>query len=641
MICLYCGGTSSQELLEGNFLRANAAAIDLISPVDGSAIDPLTPFSWSGRIGVGAYILELSESSDFSSPIVLKTVSQTSSIISFGDTTTGGNIDAKRYYWRVKAKVQSGNDLTSKAFLVYLLDRNVVYVNVNSPATVEKGNKDAPFKVLQSAIDFAKLNSIPEVHAASGTYNEEINMKSGIAIRGGYSGSDWSRNISSNVSIISAPIDRAIIFSNIPTDALTTTIVDGFSIVATSSSYTNYGVYFSQSAGTVSNNSLNIRSSAGSSSAIGVYANNSTVSLLQNTFNIYTAAQAANGIQGQKSNFTIRKNKIFISALPTGTAQAYGINTFGTTGSDDWIISANHLTITAPSSGATGIGMSFAPTSRATISNNTIQIFGDAGNRGVLMQKDQFILANNIMQLIGTNTNRAAVDEKTATSNPASLQGNYFTDSYRIYVDYFAIVLQDQLCATDIIDFGTAAVCSGGAITSPSMYAGGVLGPNYAMPTGQTQIDIYANPLKYRDITSDGPDAGSGYDGTTTRIEIAVFAGACGQYVANEYLEYDNDGVPRQIQTVNCSASTSYIDLYAASALPSASVSGKSIKLWGTNNTNLVEDYSPRNGSRIKDGGIDTGSNSCGIGGSASCGSVTEDLNGNTLTAPYPIGAYR
>lgn len=72
-----------------------------------------------------------------------------------------------------------------------------------------------------------------EIHvaAAASPYAEEISLRPGISIRGGYLAADWSRNIAVNVTTIQAPIDMAIKGGPTVTGAYTsTTWVEGFTV---------------------------------------------------------------------------------------------------------------------------------------------------------------------------------------------------------------------------------------------------------------------------------------------------------------------------------------------------------------------------------------------------------------------------
>lgn len=149
--------------------------------------------------------------------------------------------------------------------------------------------------------------------------------------------------------------------------------------------------------------------------------------------------------------------------------------------------------------------------------------------------------------------------------------------------------------------------------------------------TGNVNIDdagsqLFVNIPKATDLTNDGPDANTTYDGTTTMVEVAA-CNAHGQYVVGEYIEYDRDGVARQITAVNCTASASVITF--TPALSAASQRFKSIRLWGTNGSNFTID------ARLK---APTTTATCNAvyGGLNLSSFFTTDYTGSTRTASLP-----
>jgi len=71
-----------------------------------------------------------------------------------------------------------------------------------SAATRTVASSGGDYTTIQAAIDAAASGD--EVHVAAGTYTENVTMKAGVKLMGGYNSSDWSRDISANVTVIDA-----------------------------------------------------------------------------------------------------------------------------------------------------------------------------------------------------------------------------------------------------------------------------------------------------------------------------------------------------------------------------------------------------------------------------------------------------
>ncbi len=632
--------TSTEDLLNIAFYTNSQTPIDLIAPPSEGQADNNTIFVWSEKAGIKSYVIQFSVTVDFNHIAFVKEINAANFSLSTSDLS---NLGANTYYWRVQIKNISGNNLVSKARTVYLMDPNVVFVSNSSTSGLERGNRDAPYKTIQSGIEAAKLNNKSEVWVGQGTYIEEIYMRPGIGVKGGHNSDSWERDIVNFPSTIQGPFDKVVTFSNIPNGYQATTFLDGFQIGISTSIYDILPISFSQAAGGVSNCIINASSSySNNSTDSAIYAVYANAVIRGNVINISTTgALNTYGIRMLSSTAVIDRNKLNLRNLGGQNATGVQIGQGAVAGS--YVKVTNNLIQVysqyLTSVYAAGIATSQGVNNIGAISNNTIIVASHAAAHGIIVGGLTGIYSNN-MVLIYSNFSQTFGVSENSGQNPASVQGNFIMGAAIPYKDTALGNLQDQNCLTDVIDFGTNATCSLGVLASPSMAAGGTLGANYTLTTGQSFNNILTNVPKYEVFTADGPDVGSTYDGTTTRLEIPTSGGLCPQAVLNEYVEYDDDATPRRIQAINCTVNTSYIDLDPADALISPTVSGKSLKFWGTNNSNLIENFKPVNANRAKTGGVDTSTNICGIGGVESCGNVTVDIDGNTRVAPFSIGAY-
>jgi len=221
-------------------------------------------------------------------------------------------------------------------------------------------------------------------------------------------------------------------------------------------------------------------------------------------------------------------------------------------------------------------GMRFDYWTNAAVHNNTVFVLGLASKTKTGVSTSWAAgreLRNNIVAVL-QGTTRRCVDHATTGYGYARVENNNFFGCSTIFK-------QDST----LYDF----VCTDG---KPGTTSGCATGVNVASTStiGNVSIDdagsqLFENIPKALDTTKDGPDANTSYDGTTTSIEVSA-CNTHGQYVVGEYIEYDFDGVARQITAVNCTASASLISF--TPALNSASTARQAVRLWGSNNTNLT-----------------------------------------------------
>lgn len=105
-----------------------------------------------------------------------------------------------------------------------------VYVNQKSPGGVHDGRSWATaYLKAQDATGTAQAGD--EIWVAGATYSEAITLKSGVALYGGFSGSEVSRSqrsITANVTILDGGQVRTVVQAD--ASVTQTAVVDGFTI---------------------------------------------------------------------------------------------------------------------------------------------------------------------------------------------------------------------------------------------------------------------------------------------------------------------------------------------------------------------------------------------------------------------------
>ena len=366
-----CTQQSTDDLLSGNFLTSGQSRIDLLSPSNNSIASQNPVFAWSAKAGLGRYKVEISPFSDFSQVILSKEVSATSYTLLNSDLVGVTQLNPVQYFWRVSA-AQIKNNLQSAANTIQILETNVYYVDTSSSSSVTVGNKTSPFKTIQSAIGTAdaarnsNAGTSITIKVAKGTYYENIALKAGISLYGGFDPATWSRNISGNPTYISATLSMAISgASDITTAYVNTTVFDGFTVYALSlTGNVTYVIYLNNASPTISNNTLVGGSgigtygilagggtpiisnnsisggSAGGAGAIvsyGVFLSGSTPILANNTIHGGSASTTSTsatsyGIYSLSSFPVMTNNTVYAGSVTGGTTASYGVFSSGSQG---------------------------------------------------------------------------------------------------------------------------------------------------------------------------------------------------------------------------------------------------------------------------------------------------------------------
>jgi len=201
------------------------------------------------------------------------------------------------------------------------------------------------------------------------------------------------------------------------------------------------------------------------------------------------------------------------------------------------------------------------------------------------------------------NSSSLTITNCTLTGNDASRGGGIYNDSSGLTISNSILWDDNASNGPEIYDTGAVA------IVNYSDVQGGWTG------TGNINVNpLFVNAPVFWDITT--------ASGTTTTIEVAS---ATPEYVVDDVIEIENDGVAR---TVSAASGTT---VTFAPALSDPSITGMLVEIWGPGASNLDEDFHLQSGSQCIDNGTATGAPS-------------DDLDGNPRPSPpggdFDMGAY-
>lgn len=634
---------TTPDLLDADFLATGHSAIELLSPVNNAATTQYPSFNWTLKAGISSYQIEIAADANFSQVVASKTIEGNAYALSNSDLVGLTKLIGGQYFWRISTAYLK-TSLQSQVFSFQVLDPNIYYVNCASDQTVQVGSKSAPYKQIQAAINAASASRTgPSVsvaiYVAQGTCVEDILLKPGISIYGGYEPVNWTRNITANISTVTAALNTAFTAGADITAAYTaSTIVDGFTVNGGSVvGFSNHGFLLNNSYPTISNNRVD---GGGGQNSYGLFNSASSPTLIGNTFSGGSGSSGSNGMYLINTTTTVSNQTFYggTNAYSTGiyifggapvivgnsidggkASQTHGI----------WVDTASPTVINnviyggASVSESSGIYQYWAGT--PIVTNNTIHA-GTSCTKATAFSTgggSKPIVTNNIMFAGAGPSGRYGFWEDDSSSDSLSFQNNLIFDVTVAYTDEWsnARTTQAHVNTSGNTTQGTAASSSGN------------VGPD---TVGSVPYFFFANTPQKFDVTIDGGDAGSTYDGTSTTLEITN----CTGYTNGQFIEYDGDGVARTI--ISCSTGTGSGVVTFSPALASTSVRAREIRLWGTNSTNLAIDYrlTASTPATLLYGGKDASQSTCGSLGASGCGNVTHDLSGNARTVPYSIGAF-
>ena len=166
---------------------------------------------------------------------------------------------------------------------------NRLYVDKNAPGPTHNGASwQTAFLGIQAALDFASAGN--EIWVASGTYPVNITLKSGVALYGGFAGSETlreQRNWTANPAILDGNQNGSVVTS--PSGATATTVLDGFTVrngsgTRRDSYYIGGGILCVGSSPTIRNNTIQQNQPSGTSFRMGggVYCDSASSPIIAN-----------------------------------------------------------------------------------------------------------------------------------------------------------------------------------------------------------------------------------------------------------------------------------------------------------------------------------------------------------------------
>lgn len=228
LVLAVCKGVNTDEYLRGDFIQSSGQnPATLISPPDEAIISLTKEFSWTKQEGARNYRIEFSTSTDFSSPVLRTTVTNSKYTINTADLIGVSSLESRTYYWRVITAYSAKEEISS-VFKFSLLDAEIIYVDAAFSGSSQAGTRSNPYKRILDGLQAASLTGRTKVFVAQGTYFEEIVLRPGISLYGGYESSNWTRNIAANTTTVQG-INNATItgLSDITAAFKSTTVVDG------------------------------------------------------------------------------------------------------------------------------------------------------------------------------------------------------------------------------------------------------------------------------------------------------------------------------------------------------------------------------------------------------------------------------
>lgn len=242
----------------------------------------------------------------------------------------------------------------------------VIYVRQRAGPTYDGQTWATAYNKVQDAVNAAAGND--EVWVAAGVYTENIALKSGVALYGGFAGTETARterNWSANQTVLDGNWAGAVV--EIATSANSSTRVDGF-VIRNGRAVLGGGIYCGQSAAPVIANNR-ICGNSSSSDGGGIYCNMSSApTIANNTISNNGAAGNGGGVCSMTGASKLMSNVVCNNAARRGGAVSCGDTTSTVLASHEYVV---NNTIVA-NSASYGGGIYCWPGSSASVSNNVI-----------------------------------------------------------------------------------------------------------------------------------------------------------------------------------------------------------------------------------------------------------------------------
>ncbi|MFZ5629515.1 MAG: right-handed parallel beta-helix repeat-containing protein [Spirochaetota bacterium] len=496
-------------MLEANFIAASDVRLNLVEPADARQFaSTAISFSWGATVS-GLMTLEVASDAGFSNLVLRKETRDLQYVWQESDQVAGASIATGTYYWRVRSGIKSAVSAT-RSFFVFIAgsiaNGDPLYVNSSASNSAQNGSPQHPYLKISDAIAVSDTlrngdaTKPVRIIVAQGTYNEELVLKPGISLYGGYDASQsasgaiaWARNISANATIVQAPYDNAVIAgADITTAYRATTVVDGLTLRGGSSLVSTRGVSLSNSSPTIRNCTISGGGGTGTgASRIGVnITNGSSPHVLNNI--IYATLTAPIGTTTVASIAVTSSSSALIDGNRVAMAPASGIpNCCGLPANVIHVRQSSTATIRNNLILGAGMGWTYGirleNTSSAQLYNNTIYMPVN-GASSAAIQFNSGSTGNTENNVIGTaGGTMPCISELGGSSNATSLRNNNFFGCSNIYVDTNGTTqTMTALCAGNLGTAGCATL-----LASPT-------------GTGNISIDNAGNQLL---VNLTGPDA--------------------------------------------------------------------------------------------------------------------------------------
>lgn len=299
-----CGKTSTQALLDADLIISGRSAIKLSTPANSATVlsESSLVFSWADVPGVGAYLIEIADSADFSNTIISKQVNTNEYPFQRSDLKSGVTFVSNTYYWRVSVANGKGS-LRSDPWTANLIFDTAYFVDCAYTGT-SYGTRSAPYKAIQTGLDAALASragvtaATAEVRVAKGTCNESIILRANVLLKGGYDQTqNWARNPATYQTVLTSANAVAVQGFADLSAAHTSTLMEGFKIQTTNTgTANNHSAYLILANATFKNNYFvySTVTAAASPGVSAMYITGGNVTLNSNIFR--ASSTSTNGV---------------------------------------------------------------------------------------------------------------------------------------------------------------------------------------------------------------------------------------------------------------------------------------------------------------------------------------------------------
>src|SRR2546426_4737317 len=152
----------------------------------------------------------------------------------------------------------AAGNVSSPSCITVVVAEAAIYV---SPAgdDAANGTRAAPLKTIGAALALAEVSGKTRVNVAQGTYPENVQLRSGISLFGGYEAATWTRAPATFVTTIGPPPGASSSAVAVQGDNVTGVTVDGFTVRsgdAVGPRESAYGMVLTNSVATISGNQI-------------------------------------------------------------------------------------------------------------------------------------------------------------------------------------------------------------------------------------------------------------------------------------------------------------------------------------------------------------------------------------------------